>query len=186
MTSPLGEHNLGSHYLLTGYQPTPALGYPSYGAVMALQPTSMSVAPGEFFALLGPSGSGKSTLLGTIAGFVAPSGGRVLVDGTDITGMSPHRRRIGLRRREYRSSGPVRPLGRVGAGGDSGPRVRTAYRLITSTEAKRAFDLTEEKSQVAIATAGRRSASLACCASADRTRVPFVTVNDRAGTLTTT
>ena len=49
----------------------------SYGAVMALQPTSMSVAPGEFFALLGPSGSGKSTLLGTIAGFVAPSGGRV-------------------------------------------------------------------------------------------------------------
>ena len=68
----------------------------SYGAVMALQPTSMSVAPGEFFALLGPSGSGKSTLLGTIAGFVAPSGGRVLVDGTDITGMSPHRRNIGM------------------------------------------------------------------------------------------
>ena len=63
---------------------------------MALQPTSMTVAPGEFFALLGPSGSGKSTLLGTIAGFVAPSGGRVLVDGTDITGMSPHRRNIGM------------------------------------------------------------------------------------------
>src|SRR3954469_8564441 len=35
MTSPLGEHNLGSHYLLTGYQPTPALEYPSFGAVMA-------------------------------------------------------------------------------------------------------------------------------------------------------
>jgi putative spermidine/putrescine transport system ATP-binding protein len=68
----------------------------SYGAVMALQPISMSVAPGEFFALLGPSGSGKSTLLGTIAGFVAPSGGRVLVDGSDITGMSPHRRNIGM------------------------------------------------------------------------------------------
>jgi putative spermidine/putrescine transport system ATP-binding protein len=68
----------------------------NYGAVVALQPTSMSVAPGEFFALLGPSGSGKSTLLGTIAGFVAPSGGRVLVDGADITGMSPHRRNIGM------------------------------------------------------------------------------------------
>jgi putative spermidine/putrescine transport system ATP-binding protein len=68
----------------------------SYGPVMALQPTSMSVAPGEFFALLGPSGSGKSTLLGTIAGFVAPSGGRVLVDGADITGMAPHRRNIGM------------------------------------------------------------------------------------------
>ena len=68
----------------------------SYGAVTALQPTSMTIAPGEFFALLGPSGSGKSTLLGTIAGFVAPSGGRVLVDGTDITGMPPHRRNIGM------------------------------------------------------------------------------------------
>ena len=68
----------------------------SYDSVTALQPTSLSVAPGEFFALLGPSGSGKSTLLGTIAGFVAPSGGRVLVDGADITGLSPHRRNIGM------------------------------------------------------------------------------------------
>ena len=68
----------------------------SYGSVTALQPTSLTIAPGEFFALLGPSGSGKSTLLGTIAGFVAPSGGRVLVDGADITGMPPHRRNIGM------------------------------------------------------------------------------------------
>lgn len=68
----------------------------SYGAVMALQPTSMNVVPGEFFALLGPSGSGKSTLLGIIAGFVAPSGGRVLVDGADVTGIAPHRRNIGM------------------------------------------------------------------------------------------
>src|SRR4051794_5953663 len=35
VSSPLGEHNLGSHYLLTGYQPTPALAYPSLGAVVA-------------------------------------------------------------------------------------------------------------------------------------------------------
>jgi putative spermidine/putrescine transport system ATP-binding protein len=68
----------------------------SYGPVTALQSTSMTIAPGEFFALLGPSGSGKSTLLGTIAGFVAPSGGRVLVDGADITGMPPHRRNVGM------------------------------------------------------------------------------------------
>ncbi len=67
-----------------------------YGAVTALQPTNMTIAPGEFFALLGPSGSGKSTLLGTIAGFVAPSGGRVLVDGADVTGIPPHRRNIGM------------------------------------------------------------------------------------------
>ena len=35
MTSPLGEHNFGTHYLLTGYRPTPALEYPSLGSVVA-------------------------------------------------------------------------------------------------------------------------------------------------------
>jgi putative spermidine/putrescine transport system ATP-binding protein len=67
-----------------------------FGAVTALRPIDLSVEPGEFFALLGPSGSGKSTLLGTVAGFVAPTSGRVLIDGADITGMPPHRRNIGM------------------------------------------------------------------------------------------
>ena len=35
VTSPLGEHNFGTHYLLTGHKPTPALAYPSHGAVVA-------------------------------------------------------------------------------------------------------------------------------------------------------
>ncbi|MBW3597716.1 MAG: DUF1501 domain-containing protein, partial [Planctomycetes bacterium] len=35
MTSPLGEHNFGAHYLLTGYKPTPAVEYPTFGAVVA-------------------------------------------------------------------------------------------------------------------------------------------------------
>ena len=67
-----------------------------YGGVVALEPTDLAIAPGEFFALLGPSGSGKSTLLGTVAGFVPPSEGTVLVDGIDITGVPPHRRNIGM------------------------------------------------------------------------------------------
>ncbi len=67
-----------------------------YGAVTALHATDLSIAPGEFFALLGPSGSGKSTLLGTIAGFVSPSAGRVLIGGMDVTSVPPHRRNIGM------------------------------------------------------------------------------------------
>jgi putative spermidine/putrescine transport system ATP-binding protein len=67
-----------------------------YGVVTALHTTHLSVATGEFFALLGPSGSGKSTLLGTIAGFVSPSSGRVLIGGTDVTSVPPHRRNIGM------------------------------------------------------------------------------------------
>jgi putative spermidine/putrescine transport system ATP-binding protein len=68
----------------------------SYGRLIALHPTSLVVETGEFFALLGPSGSGKSTLLGTVAGFVPPSRGRVLVGDVDITSVPPHRRNIGM------------------------------------------------------------------------------------------
>ena len=110
----------------------------SYGAVIALQPTSMGVAPGEFFALLGPSGSGKSTLLGTIAGFVAPSGGRVLVDGADITGMSPHRRNIGMVFQNYAlfphmsvADNVAFPLSvRKVAKAEIGPRVTRALEMV--------------------------------------------------------
>jgi putative spermidine/putrescine transport system ATP-binding protein len=67
-----------------------------YGSVTALEPTDLAVLPGEFLALLGPSGSGKTTLLGIAAGFVPPSEGRVLVNGSDITQRPPERRNIGM------------------------------------------------------------------------------------------
>jgi putative ABC transport system ATP-binding protein len=50
-----------------------------------LHPLSLTVARGQFLAIVGPSGSGKSTLLGLIAGLDAPSSGSVLIDGIDIT-----------------------------------------------------------------------------------------------------
>jgi len=52
-----------------------------------LKGISLRIAHGEFVALMGPSGSGKSTLLGIVAGLDAPTGGRVLVDGLDISAM---------------------------------------------------------------------------------------------------
>jgi putative spermidine/putrescine transport system ATP-binding protein len=68
----------------------------TYGPLTALHQTTLGVEAGEFFALLGPSGSGKSTLLGTVAGFVPPSRGRVLIGDVDITSVPPHRRNIGM------------------------------------------------------------------------------------------
>ena len=67
-----------------------------YGTLAALEPTDLEVRPGEFFGLIGPSGSGKSTLLGMIAGFVPPSGGRILLNGADIVGLPPYRRNLGM------------------------------------------------------------------------------------------
>lgn len=68
----------------------------SFGAVVALHPTSLDVAAGEFLTLLGPSGSGKTTLLNICAGFLQPSGGRVLLGGRDVTGLAPRRRNMGM------------------------------------------------------------------------------------------
>ena len=50
-----------------------------------LHPLELFVPAGQSLAILGPSGSGKSTLLGLIAGLDAPTTGRIVIDGTDIT-----------------------------------------------------------------------------------------------------
>lgn len=54
----------------------------------------MQVARGEFIVLLGRSGSGKSTFLNLISGIDPPDSGKVLINGTDITGLSEHKRTL--------------------------------------------------------------------------------------------
>jgi putative spermidine/putrescine transport system ATP-binding protein len=67
-----------------------------YGDATALLPTDLSVSSGEFLTLLGPSGSGKTTLLQMTAGLVTPSGGRIEIDGRDVTDVEPGKRGIGM------------------------------------------------------------------------------------------
>ncbi|WP_081688962.1 ABC transporter ATP-binding protein [Inquilinus limosus] len=67
-----------------------------YGPVRAVDDVSLDIPGGEFLTLLGPSGSGKTTLLMMIAGFVAPSAGRIAVDGRDVTAVPPEKRNFGM------------------------------------------------------------------------------------------
>jgi branched-chain amino acid transport system ATP-binding protein len=63
-----------------------------HGQLRALSGISFQVFPGEVFAFIGANGAGKSTLLRTIAGLHAPSGGSIVYDGKDVTGLRPEKR----------------------------------------------------------------------------------------------
>jgi ABC-type nitrate/sulfonate/bicarbonate transport system ATPase subunit len=56
------------------------------GVFHALAPVTLSIPQGRFVSLIGPSGCGKSTIFNVIAGLLEPTGGRVMIDGSDATG----------------------------------------------------------------------------------------------------
>ncbi len=68
----------------------------SYGRTEALSEVSLAVEKGEFLALLGPSGCGKTTLLRIIAGLLEANGGRIVLDGQEVTRLPAWKRDIGL------------------------------------------------------------------------------------------
>ncbi|AUX09436.1 thiamine transport system ATP-binding protein [Halalkaliarchaeum desulfuricum] len=68
----------------------------TYGDTHALRDVSLSVHEGEFFTLVGPSGCGKTTTLRLIAGFESPTEGTIRIGGTDVTGVPPESRDIGV------------------------------------------------------------------------------------------
>jgi putative spermidine/putrescine transport system ATP-binding protein len=67
-----------------------------FGDVVAVDDFNLFVERGEFVSFLGPSGCGKTTTLRMIAGFEQPTGGTIVVDGSDITHRPPNRRNVGM------------------------------------------------------------------------------------------
>ncbi|MCZ0738352.1 ABC transporter ATP-binding protein [Phreatobacter sp. AB_2022a] len=68
----------------------------AFGALNALRDVSLTIAKGEFIALLGPSGCGKSTALNCIAGLLATTGGGIYVDDRRIDQLKPEDRGFGM------------------------------------------------------------------------------------------
>jgi branched-chain amino acid transport system ATP-binding protein len=66
-----------------------------FGGLRAVDNVSFDLAQGEVRAVIGPNGAGKSTLVGLICGRIAPTAGRIVFEGRDITDLPAHRR-VGL------------------------------------------------------------------------------------------
>lgn len=61
----------------------------AFNGVKAADDVSIAIHDGEFLAIIGPNGSGKTTLLNICTGYIRPRSGSVLLDGHDITRLSP-------------------------------------------------------------------------------------------------
>jgi spermidine/putrescine transport system ATP-binding protein len=72
-----------------------------FGNVVAVDNLRLDIRPSEFITLLGPSGCGKTTTLRMIGGFEYPTSGSILIDGTDVAMLPPHRRPVNTVFQQY-------------------------------------------------------------------------------------
>jgi hypothetical protein len=183
VTSPLGEHNLGSQYLLTGYQPTPTLSYPSMGAVVAHLKGGRGDLP-PYVAVTQPGASeGPGYLPRTAAPFGV--GDDPAKPGFRVPDLDPYPGLDGLRLDRRRAFLWALEQFRRAVEGSAipaaaDPGFEQAYRLASSDEAKRAFRLEEEPPAVR-ERYGRRTVGQSCLLARRLVErgVPFVTINNR-------
>src|SRR5688572_21603295 len=145
VTSPLGEHGIANQYLLTGYKPSPVLYYPSYGAVVArvrggTHTLPPSIAVPEFRPPAGAGFLGLAYQPFATGGDPAKPDFKVR-DLDAFPGVTADRLR---RRRDFLGEFD-RAQAELEKVPPTDPTFEQAYRLATSPEAKRAFDLSEEK-----------------------------------------
>jgi putrescine transport system ATP-binding protein len=72
-----------------------------FGDFIAVDNLSLDIYEREFFSLLGPSGCGKTTLMRMLAGFEAPTSGRILLQGQDLSGVPPYKRPTNMMFQSY-------------------------------------------------------------------------------------
>ena len=108
-----------------------------FGAYQALDRIDLAIQQGEFVALLGPSGCGKTTLLKSIAGFLKPEVGRILIDGQDVSRLPAHRRPLNTVFQNYALFPHMTVLENVAYG----PRRQGASKAQAADRARGALDM---------------------------------------------
>ena len=186
MTSPLGEHNFGTHYLMTGYRPTPVLEYPTFGAVTAHLRSQTGILPPHMAVPNFRVGGGKLTGGGYLPSPTRPFsvGGDPAKPDFQVRDLDFYRgldlARLDRRRQFVRALDQFNPANEHSSDSVANPDLERAYRLIASPDAKRAFRLSEEPPDVR-RRYGNKSIGQ-CCLLARRLverGVRFVTVNNR-------
>jgi Protein of unknown function (DUF1501) len=179
MTSPLGEHGLANQYLLTGYKPSPVLHYPGYGSVLTRLRSGEPVLP-PYVAIPESPGSAAGFLGSAFEPFATggdPSRADFRVRDLDFFPDVDEARL--LRRRQYLKEFEAiqSRVEELDLPGDSA--FERAYRLVTSPEAKRAFDLASEPEAVR-ARYGPRMFGQSCLLARRLVErgVPFVSVHN--------
>lgn len=184
MTSPLGEHNFASHYLLTGYKPTPALTYPGIPSLVTHMDDSVETMPPNVAVAKPNAMVGPGYLPGSAAPFVIegdPSRPdfkvRDLNPPRSLAGSRMHRRR---RFREAVDRFAENAEATAAAATSSNSSFDQAFRLIQSPEARAAFDL-ERESVATRASYGRHRLGQSCLMARRliEAGTRFVTVTDR-------
>jgi len=115
------------------------------------------LARGAKLALIGPSGAGKSTLLSIIAGFLAPTTGRVIVTGNDLAPLSPAARPVSLLFQEHNLFPHLSVRQNVGLGLDPSLRLRrTDWARVTDSLARVGLTEAEGRRRPADLSGGQR------------------------------
>jgi hypothetical protein len=179
LTSPLGEHGLANHYLLTGYPPSPAVSYPSFGSVAAAVRSSESPLP-SYVALPEANAAAGAGYLGAryrpfvAAGDPADAAYRIadldFFPGVDAQRIARRQRWLaqldGFQRSVEQGIAPI-----------ADEPFAQAFRLVTSPGAKQAFDVSQEPAAIR-ARYGPRTFGQSCLLARRLVErgVPFVTV----------
>lgn len=199
MTSPLGEHNFGTHYLMTGYRPTPVLEYPSFNCAAASVRNAKSALPSQIavpdFRVGGGRFSGNGFLDADVAPFSVGSDPakpdfavKNLAPPAGLDSIRLDRRRQFLNQfDEFRRQTDAESVARISQTDDPAAKavsstgsLEQAWELTSSPQFRAAFDLEDERPEVRNRY-GRRTVGQSCLLARRLLErgVPFVTVNHR-------